>query len=162
MAEVEPENGKGRRTASRWLKPVLILSLAFNLFVGAVIVGSAIGHHKRPHPGVRDVSFGLFTEALDRDDRKALREAFFRAAPDIRDRRREAREDYESLIAALRADPWRQEQVEETFGAQEARMVERFALGRRLLGERIAQMSPAERAALAERMEDILEDRRRD
>ena len=41
--------------------------------------------------GVRDLGFGPFTEALNREDRAALRQAFLAKAPDLRQARQRVR-----------------------------------------------------------------------
>lgn len=136
----------------RWTTWALVASLALNLFVVAAVAGAALRHHRE----VRDVGFGPFTEALTREDRAALREAFMAAAPGFRDRHREAAEDVAGLAAALRADPWDATAVEALLARQGARAEERFALGRKIFLDRLNQMTPAERAALADRIERMM------
>lgn len=135
----------------RWITWALVASLALNLFIVAAVAGVALRHHRE----VRDVGFGPFTEALTREDRAALRDAFMAAAPGFRDRRREAAEDIAGLAAALRADPWDAAAVEALLARQGARAEERFALGRKIFLDRLGQMTPEERAALADRIEGM-------
>jgi len=153
----EPETPKDSAPApsapgGRWKTWALVVSLAVNLFVGAAILGAGLRHHRE----VRDVGFGPFTEALTREDRRALRDAFMAAAPDAGARRREAAENVAQLAAALRAEPWDAATVEALLVRQGSRAEERFALGRRLFLERLAQMTPEARAALADRIERML------
>ncbi len=144
-----------------WVKWLLILSLGLNLFVVASVAGRALGPHgKHDHRRGPDVGFGAFTESLSRRDRAALRDEFLKAAPDFRERREEVREDFARLVAALRADPWDQATVDFVIEAQGARTTERLDLGRRLFAEHIARMSPEERKAFADRIEEALENRR--
>jgi uncharacterized membrane protein len=145
--------------AGRWTKVVLVLSLALNLFVIAVVVGASFGHHRwRPsHGGVHDVGVGLFTEVLTRQDRLALRDAFLAAAPDFRDERRVAQEDFAELAKALRQDPWDPARVEGLMARHGKRLTDRLDLGGRLLSERFRQMTASERAALADRIDDRLQ-----
>lgn len=151
----EPETGTERKGgAGRWTRILLILSLALNLFVIALVGGAAIRHHDgRPHGGVRDVGVGHFTDVLTAKDRAALRDAFLAAAPDFRNERRAAREDFAELAAALRADPYDPARLDRIIARQGERTAGRIELGRQLLTRRIAQMAPAERAALADRIE---------
>ena len=87
----------------------------------------------------------------------ALRDAFMAAVPDVGMRRRTAAEDAAQLAAALRADPWDAAAVEALLLRQGARAEERFALGRRLFLERLGQMTPEARGALADRIERMLD-----
>lgn len=157
MAERQTGGERGPEGSGRWLKLALFLSLALNLFVVAIVAGASFSHHRwRPHHGVRDVGFGLFSEVLTREDRAALRDAFLAAAPDFRDRRRAHRSDFEELAAALRADPWDGARVDALIARHVARIDERFELGRSLLSARLAGMTAAERAALADRIDAAL------
>lgn len=133
----------------RWKNWVLVASLGLNLFVAAAVVGAGLRHHREG----RGVGFGPYTEALSREDRAALRDAFMAAAPDLRDRRRAMAEDMIRLAAALRADPWEPAAAEAVLSRQGERAEERFALGRRLFLERLGRMTPEARAALADRIE---------
>lgn len=155
MAEPEPPRVTVPAPAAsegRWKTWALVMSLAVNAFFVAAVLGAGLRYHRE----VRDVGFGPFTEALTREDRRALRDAFMANAPDARARRREAAEDAARLAAALRADPWDPEAAEAILLRQGARAEERFALGRRLFLERLAQMTPEARAALAGRIEHML------
>lgn len=154
----EPETPKATVPAptvpgGRWKTWALVLSLGVNLFVAAAVLGAGLRHHRE----VRDVGFGPFTNALTREDRMALRDAFMAAAPDVGMRRRTAAEDAAQLAAALRADPWDAAAVEALPLRQGARAEERFALGRRLFLERLGQMTPEARGALADRIERMLD-----
>ena len=154
MADKKPEN-EARTGAGRWTKIILVLSLALNLFVVAMIAGASFGHHRwhRSHGGVSDVGVGLFTEVLTRQDRAALRDAFLAAAPDFRDQRRAARADFSELAEALRQEPWDPGRVDTLIARHGTRITDRIDLGRRLLSERLGQMSADERVELADRID---------
>lgn len=155
MAEPESPAVNVPATAAsggRWKTWALVMSLAVNAFFVAAVLGAGLRHHRE----MRDVGFGPFTEALTREDRRALRDAFMAVAPDVRERRREVAEDAAQLAAALRADPWDAEAAEALLLRQGARAEERFTLGRRLFLERLSQMTPEARAALADRIENML------
>ena len=82
-APVPPsKSGRGVRIA-------LAISLGVNLAVVGVFAGAMLrdGHGMRGSM-VRDLGFGPFTEALSREDRRAMRESLFDRAPDIREARR--------------------------------------------------------------------------
>jgi hypothetical protein len=85
---------------SRALRIALAVSVALNLAVVGLFAGMAL-HHGGFGPdrdGVRDLGFGPFTEALSREDRAALRQAFLAKAPDLRQARREMMADQRDLL----------------------------------------------------------------
>ncbi len=118
MAEADVTKPK---SGGRWTTWALIASLALNLFVAAVVVGAGMRHHRPPHGDVREVGFGPFTDALTREDRAALRDAFIAAAPDFREKRRDAEAGFARLVASLRADPWDRAATEAVLAEQAAR-----------------------------------------
>ncbi|HEX9858674.1 MAG TPA: periplasmic heavy metal sensor [Paracoccaceae bacterium] len=147
-----PQAGNGR-----WLRLALAASLALNLAVAGVI-GGAILKGAREHRSamVRDLGFGPFTEALGPEDRAALRSAFLERAPDFRARRRDMREDFAAVLAALRAEPFDAAALGAAMGRQMGRAAEQMALGQALMTEHIAAMSPEARKRFADRLEASL------
>ena len=138
----------------RW---ALGISLALNLAVVGMVAGAML----RDGPGmrgamVRDLGFGPFTEALSREDRRALRQALFERAPEIRQARQQRQEDLQALVAILRAEPFDAAALAAAMAEQEARMVGQLRLGQTVLQERIAAMTPEARRGFAERLEDGL------
>ncbi|MCA0271378.1 MAG: periplasmic heavy metal sensor [Proteobacteria bacterium] len=153
---MKTEAGVAAPTAGRGMKIALILSLTLNLMIFGVMGGAMLAHGGRDDPRrVRDVGFGPYTEALSPEDRKALREAFFKAAPDFRKGREEARADVAALAAAIRAEPYDRAAVEAVMASQVARIEGRLQLGRGLLLDRLDAMGPEARAALAGRIETM-------
>ncbi|GAB4388040.1 periplasmic heavy metal sensor [Albidovulum sp.] len=145
---------EARQTRRGWLPWALVASLALNLLVIGAIAGAAIGHHRGPpREGIRDVGIGPYSEVLSPADRAALREAYRREAPDLRDGRRQAQKDFAALADALQAEPFDLARVEAVISRQTGRLAQRIDLGGRLLVERIATMSPEERRGLAERIQ---------
>ena len=142
--------------AGRKLRIALAVSVALNLLIVGLVAGAAL-RGGPPDRMVRDLDFGPFTEALTSEDRDALRRDFIRQAPDLRDMRRQMRDDFRSVLAALRADPFDAEALRDVVANQGDRMAARLALGQDLFLARIAAMTPAERAAFADRLEHRLE-----
>lgn len=137
---------------SRGVKIALALSVALNLAVAGLVVGARMGDG--PHRGMpRDMSFGPFSEALDSDDRRAIRKALMERLGEFREQRAAARAEFETLLTALRADPFDPEALKSALDALEARNAERLDLGRSLIETRLIGMSPQERAAFADRLE---------
>lgn len=141
---------------ARGLRVALAVSVALNLLIIGLVAGAMLrgGPHDRM---VRDLDFGPFTEALSPEDRAALRRDFIRQAPDMRDMRRQMREDFATVLAALRAEPFDPDALRGVVANQGNRMAARLELGQDLMLARIAAMTPAERAAFADRLERRLE-----
>ncbi|GGH55750.1 periplasmic heavy metal sensor [Frigidibacter albus] len=142
----------------RWMRIVLVLSLALNLAGVGMVAGAVLGHSKKPPrpPMVSDLGFGPYTDALSAEDRRALRSAFVERAPDFRDLRRVMRGDFDRLLAILRTEPYDAAAAAAVIAAQRDRARQGFELGQDLLVERLGAMTAAERAAFADRLERVL------
>ncbi len=158
MSDAHPPITPPHTPPRRWMRWALGVSLALNLAVAGVVVGAVI-RHDGPVPRdrmVRDLGFGPFSDALSDADRKALRRAFFEQTPDFRKSREEIRADIASLLAVLRAEPFDASTLQDVISRQTARITDRQALGRTLILNRIQTMTPQERAAFADRLEEAL------
>jgi uncharacterized membrane protein len=148
-------------TNARWLKPALIVSVALNLAVAGLVLGAWLGDG--PRRGMpRDMSFGPFSEALSDQDRRELRKALMDRAGEFRSSRDAARAEFETLLAALRADPFDPDAMKSALAAIETRNAERLQLGRSLIETRLIQMSAEDRQAFADRLERGLRHRPKD
>lgn len=148
------------RSARRWTRVLLPVSLGFNLAIIGIFGGLVLSHLTHPpREPVRELSFGRFTDALTPQERQDLRRAFFQQAPGFRAERAAMRADFQNLIGALKAEPYDPAKVAELMDRQDARTRQWIGLGQRLLQDRIAAMSPAERAAFADRLEKDMERR---
>lgn len=135
----------------RTLRILLVLSVTLNLVVIGIVAGAALRDPPRPHPD-RGPAFGMFDRALTEDDRKALREAFRREAPDFRDDWQKMQGDLGDLLTVLRSEPYDAERVEEIFARQLERGQQMAGLGQRLMVERLAGMTATERHDFADRL----------
>lgn len=155
MSDVTGAKPRMRRS----VKLLLFLSLAVNLLVAGLFVGAVVHHFsdrdgRPPHvhrPG------GPLTAALTREDRRAIGKAM-RAS--MRESRQSRDEEYDAIIAALKAVPYDAETVRDTVGRQLETIHSRAEQGTELLLERLDAMSDAERAVFAERLEEELQSRR--
>jgi uncharacterized membrane protein len=136
-----------------WLKIALVLSVALNLGVLGLALGAWTKHGPDRRATPRDLSFGPFAEALTPEDRRALRTAFRERMPGQRADREAARTEFAALVSALRAEPFGPADLQGALSAIEARLTGRVALGSALIEERLLAMTPAERAAFADRLE---------
>ncbi|MDZ4309356.1 MAG: periplasmic heavy metal sensor [Cypionkella sp.] len=143
--------GKGLRIA-------LAVSVALNLAVVGVFAGSFLKDHEEGGPrGVREIGFGPFTEALSREDRKALRKAVLARMPGIRQARQEAGQDARNLLGVLRAEPFDPAQLAALLEAQRVRMAGRFEVGQEVMRDLLVAMTPEARLAFADRLEQRLQ-----
>ncbi len=157
MTDLPPLDPRPR--APRWMRWTLIASLALNLAVLGLVVGAAVNHMSgdspRP-PSVRSLDLGAYSAALSPEDRRALRETFRAEWPGLRQMRTSQAETTAAILTALRADPFDAAAVRARLADQQTRMAEGLNLGQRLLLERLEAMTPAERAAFADRLEERL------
>lgn len=142
----------------RWMRIVLVASLALNLAGIGIVTGAVLGHSKRPpRPvAVNELGFGPYTDALSSEDRRALRSAFVERAPDFRELRKLMKADFDRLLTILRSEPYDAAAAAEVISAQGERARRGFELGHDLLLERLQTMAPEERAAFADRLEEVI------
>lgn len=143
------------RRARAWKRAFLGL-LALNLLAVGLIGGVIAKGPPLADRAVRDLGFGPFAAALEEEDRRALRKAFFDQRPGLRDMRKAMRAELDGVLAALRADPFDAQVLKAALAAQQARMGAQAELGQTLLRERLGAMTPAERRAFADRLERSL------
>lgn len=139
-------SGKGVRIA-------LGISVALNLLIVGLVAGAVLREGDPRARVVRDLDFGPFTEALSPRDREALRRDFVQRAPELRAVRREMRADLENVLAVLRSEPFDGAALASVMENQKGRMARRVDLGQELLLDRLAAMTPVERAEFADRLE---------
>ncbi len=110
--------------SGRGLRWALGISLALNLAVVGMVAGAMLRDGSGMRGAmVRDLGFGPFTEALSREDRRALRQALFERAPEIRQARQQRQEDLQALVAILRAEPFDAAALAAAMAEQEAQGV---------------------------------------
>lgn len=151
------------RRMGRGLRLLLVVSLGLNLLVLGVVGGAVFGEWREPHrPIVRDLGFGPYAEALTHADRVALIRAFAKETGGFRAERQAARQTFGDLLGVLRTDPFDAGRMKVLMTQQEQRMSQRLALGQKLLIGRIEAMTPDERHAFADRLQEALAHRPRD
>ena len=136
----------------RWMRVLLVVSLALNLLIAGAVVGLAL-RGGPPSDGGRDVGFGPFAAALSPEDRSALRRDFIARTLADGTSRRDRREDMRALLGALRAEPFDANALQDAMTRLSERMSGRLDLGLSLIRERISGMADAERQAFADRLE---------
>jgi len=147
----------------RWGRVVLFTSLALNLAVAGVVGGAVLGRFgpDRHDIAARDIGLGLFSEALRPEDRKALRRAYVQANPDRRADRQNMRDDLQTVLTALRAEPFDVDTLRQALETGAGRIMERQKRGQAIVLDHLAKMTPTARAEVADRLEETLKRRGR-
>ncbi|MGO4907695.1 periplasmic heavy metal sensor [Pseudorhodobacter sp. W20_MBD10_FR17] len=142
----------------RWGRVALIVSLALNLAVAGVVGGAILGRGgpARNDLIARDVSFGFFNDAFSEKDRKELRRAYADANPNIRADRQQMRDDLQTILAALRAEPFDADALRAALETGATRIEMRQTQGQALVLEHLTKMSGVDRAEVANRLENAL------
>jgi len=142
----------------RWLKAVFALSLAANLAVVGLVAGAALredrsgrSRHKAPPPPAAAEAIGaVMFRSLDRDSRRVLRDLADGQYGNIVERRIA---ELNALLEVIRSEPLDVTVLRARIDAQTAAINEfRGAMLEVWIAE-LQQMSPAERAAFADKVE---------
>ncbi len=156
-AEISPRGTKP------WLRVLLVLSLALNLLIIGTVAGAMFtwSNWKSHHSARLDATAGPLTRALSREDRRAIGKEMRAAHRAGKFTQRDHRAELEGLIADLKAEPFDPAPVSERLSRHRAAFEERLELGMGLLLNRLEQMQPDERAAYADRLQEVLSKRHR-
>lgn len=137
----------------RWMRWALVVSLAVNLLVAGLVIGAVVSGPPERSGANRNRDMSLpYTRALDRDDQRAVRRTM------LRDLRAQSDDggpiaDYRQALRLLRAEPFDAAAFMALQERQASRARDRFAVGQRALTAHLQDMTPAERAAYATRLE---------
>jgi uncharacterized membrane protein len=134
------------------MRAVLVVSLTLNLLFLGFMVGAAVKGPPETRSG-REASFGPLSQALTREDRRALRRAFLAEGAGSRDARAVQMAEIGEITTLLRADPIDEAALRAVLDRGAARASARQELGRKLILEHIVTMTPADRRAFADRLE---------
>lgn len=154
MAEEHDRSDKSG--AGRWVRGLLVVSLAVNLAFVGVAVGWSFRHGgpHGPHPSRLDMAGGPLTRALSEEDRREISQRLRGAWHETVGKRSDHRASFDALVADLRAVPFDPAQVAERMRLQRQGFAVRFEMGQEVLIEYLAGMSDAERAAYADRLSE--------
>jgi uncharacterized membrane protein len=144
----------------RWVKILLVASLALNLLVAGLVLGAALGHDRDQRGGrgevPREFVRSPFMGALDRDDRRVVGRELMREDGSLRANRAELRARFERLLAAIRAEPFDRAAIEAILDEQRAAGARRLEIAEEAVLDRLSAMSPQARAAYADRLDRSL------
>lgn len=142
-----------------WTRVALVLSLALNLAVAGIVAGAVLRGHRDGPPRGFDLAVGPVARALSEVDRRAvMRDLMDRR--DLRDDRRDDSAAAAPVLAAVRADPFDPAALSAALDGMRGRARDLEAAAEAALVARVAAMTPAERAAFADRLAQELERRR--
>ena len=136
----------------RWMRLLLVASLALNLLIAGTGVGMIL-RGGPPPVAVRDLGFGPFAAALSPEDRAELRRAWLARTGTQDDGRRAVRADIRALLDTLRADPFDPGALRAIIARGTVRTTGRLQLGMSLIEGRVLALSPKDRLAFADRLE---------
>lgn len=146
----------------RWMRVLLVVSLAVNLAVVGVVAGWALRHggHHGHHPSRLDMAGGPLTRALSDEDRRAIGQRMREVWRERGGNRAGIRSSFDALVVDLRAVPFDPDRVAERMREQREGFAARFEMGQQVLIAHLAAMSDADRAAYADRLEARIKDYR--
>lgn len=143
----------------RWMRVLLVVSLAVNLAVVGVVAGWALRHGGH-HPSRLDMAGGPLTRALNDEDRRAIGQRMREVWRERGGNRAGIRSSFDALVVDLRAVPFDPDRVAERMREQREGFAARFEMGQDVLISHLAAMSDADRAAYADRLEARIKDYR--
>ncbi len=134
---------------------VLVLSLALNLAVVGLVAGFALRDGKNGPPRGVELSLGPIGQALTPDDRQAIMRSL-RDNREVRAPRGDgARGGIEVVLVVLNTEPFDPDAFLESLKQPDTRQAKLREALREALTLRVTEMSPAERAAFRDRLQDI-------
>ena len=153
------ETRTGSGGTKPWIRIMLVVSLALNLLVLGTLGGAMMTWSKwrSHHPPRLDMAAGPLTQALSREDRRAIARQMRKAYRDTGAPRAGLRAELQGLADDLNATPFDAAAVEKRLARHRDVFQERFALGQTLLLQRLTEMAPEERSAYADRLMRVLE-----
>lgn len=153
MTEMEVK--RSWRMAPVWMKLLLAASLLGNAAVAGIAGGWMARDDERwpDEPGLSRQQARIL-HMVPEPRREMAREILLARADEIEAARAEMRAAHEATIAAIRAEPFSPERLEAATAARMAAGRKVFGTAYEQLGEIVAQLSAAERAELAENLDE--------
>lgn len=155
------ETPASARKPRRWLWPVLLVSVALNLAIAGAVAGALLspdGPRKggEDQRAIRGVLGEPFFRALPKDDRRAMVRDIVGNRDTFREGREALRDRVANFLEALRAETFDRTEAKRLLGEQRQAAIRRQTLGEDLLLDRLEAMTPAERSAYADALEERL------
>jgi uncharacterized membrane protein len=153
MAMSDPMTPENATPIRKWLGPVLLISLAVNLFLAGLF---AVGYFKdgRHHRGGHGMSMGMphhvVARHLSDDERQALRATMREHRSTFQPLFNDLKAARLALSEAVAADPYEPEAVRDAFASMRAGMDALATQSQGALVEAFADLSPESRDKIAE------------
>lgn len=156
MADPEIKSGKtGKRRL--WPRLLLFVSLALNLLVIGIVAGSlALGPDRDRRAPSRDM-VAPYTRALSDADRRQIGKRLRESLVSREDERGLLMADYGTVLDILRTEPLDIGALNDVLIRQSERAEQRKLAGQKIFAEWLADMSPQELSAYADRLEAELD-----
>lgn len=156
---VTPENQKqppapGR--SPRWMRILLVISLALNLLIIGAVIGAAVTGGGKWQKGPRDGATAAIAHALSDADKKALRRQMAAEFVSKRDMRRAIRTEVEALAELMRSPEFSKPALDAQLRKIQTQITGGVSSVQALISERLSEMNANERAAYADRLEEVL------
>ena len=144
----------GKTKTGRWQRILLVGSLALNLLIVGIVAGTLLGGGSdRGQPRI-DLTVGPLTRAMAPEDRDELRAVLRENGVFRPGDRAGIRTDMQTLIDVLQAETFDVDAFRQTLVRQRSRLQAGQDRVLEAVARQIESMSPTERAAFAERLEN--------
>ena len=147
----------------RWLRVVLVLSLAMN-FVVIGLVGGAALHFGRsgPPPKYSDRGGSPIFSAFEREDRRDIGRSIRKSYREYAGKVEHEKAQYQAIADVIEAEPMDLDALRQASAAIDDRMAQRRSFAREAWIEKVSGMSLEDRKAYATRLREILDNPRKD
>lgn len=147
------ENSVPKNPTPRWIRIALVVSLALNLGIAGLLVGTALrGPEARRGAVETPEGVAMLARAMPHNHQRQLRDTFRNQRDRLESDRRELKNLRENFIEALRAEPFDIAAVKNAFVAQRQILDQVTAAGHSLVISQIEKMTPQERKLYIRRL----------
>ena len=158
-------NGKSKSRLSRWIGPLLIISLGLNMLVTGAAAGLYVkwpgSHFAAGHQFFGAAGLGVMSGSLGDRHRSSIHDELKERGHNLRQLRDRADANATDLIGLLRADPIDPVALEAHFEDQRNQALSMLEDGHGLIVTRILGMTPDERHQFADGIENRPGERKR-
>lgn len=146
-------------SSPRWIRLVLIASIALNLLVLGIVGGAILspdGPRAQRAEANERIASVPFLRALDSKERRDLIRSIRNQPAPMRATDGGPRQATEAILVLIRSDPFDATALSEALESQRRMGQERQLRGERALIQTLSEMSPEERGAYADRLEEAI------